>query len=83
MYSHGKKVDTSSIAVVYTGTRELRAKLKQIVDGDAVVVVGNRWSPRAVLLPVPPSAGYDAHDLGSRITKLRVRFAAALARIDS
>lgn len=81
MYSHGKKVDTSAIVVVYTGARELRAKLKQLVEGDAVVLVGSRWNPRAVLLPIPPCKADGWGENHLRIARLRVRFAAALERL--
>jgi hypothetical protein len=79
MYSHGKKVDTSGIPIVYAGTRELRAKLKQMVDGDTVVVVGAKRYRRAILIPVPSGARYARYCQRDVRAKLRMRLAAALA----
>lgn len=33
--------------------REFRANLKQSVDSDAPTIIGNKWTPRALLLPIP------------------------------
>jgi hypothetical protein len=81
MYSHGKKVDTSAIAVVYTGARELRTKLKSIVEGDTVHLIGNRYRPRAVLLPIPKNNPYYWNRDRTSIAGLRKRFAAALEHL--
>ena len=53
MYSHGKKVDLSSIHIVYIGARELRTKLKQCIESNSIHMVGNSRNVRAVLVPVP------------------------------
>lgn len=81
MYSHGKKVDLSSVRVVYTGIRALRAGLKACIDGDTAHVVGEPLNPRAILIPLPPCNGYSSASERHRHAEIRKRFAAAIDKL--
>lgn len=81
MYSHGKKVDTSSVAVVYTGAKELRRNFAATLDGEACVLVGEKYRVRALIIPVPDNGRYWSGDHKRRMAVLRKRMAAVLDKL--
>jgi hypothetical protein len=80
VYSHGKRVDTSQIPVVYIGARELRSSLKRILSESTPRVIGSKWWPRAVLLPVSFCPYGNAQKVRDGVAKLRRDFAAVIDR---
>ena len=60
--------------------REFRTNLKAHLEGEAAVVIGDHYTARAVLVPIPKHASYDSAAEKKAHATARKLFDAALSK---
>jgi hypothetical protein len=62
------------------GVKELRRNLKAFIEGSEAVSIGDHYTIRAILVPVPKHSGYSDSERAKAIRATKKLFAALIAR---
>jgi hypothetical protein len=66
---------------VYMGVGEVRKNFKALMEGDKIVVVGTRWMPRALLIPLATQNRWDRTRRSEKIEHMEAAVKEAFALV--